>query len=135
MGGGSYDAVDTIDVQTSLLLALESMDPQAPCADCLFIPITSRWRVVVSSPIGILGDSVLSTGMTGYQAPHILALSPSATSMATTGGDIVTVTGTNFGPMGSLEPLVQYGSNGRVFTAGSCTALGPSYDAHLPVTS
>jgi hypothetical protein len=38
----------------------------------------------------------------------------------------VVVSGVNFGPMGSTDTVVQYGSNGRVFTAVNCSALGPA---------
>ncbi len=39
------------------------------------------------------------------------------------GGERVTLWGANFGPMGSLEPVVRYGSGGRSFTAVNCSAL------------
>ena len=42
------------------------------------------------------------------------------------GGDIVIVTGFNFGPMGSLDPVVRYGSGGRSFVGVNCTQLAAS---------
>jgi hypothetical protein len=47
-------------------------------------------------------------------------------ALSVQGGDAVVLTGVNFGPMGSLEPVVQYGSSGRLFFAVNCTALAPS---------
>jgi hypothetical protein len=46
--------------------------------------------------------------------------------MSWQGGEVVIVSGTNFGPMGSVDMVVQYGSGGRVFTATNCSALGPA---------
>jgi hypothetical protein len=50
------------------------------------------------------------------------------------GGDVVVVSGDNFGPFDSAGVLVQYGSEGRVFTAANCSTVRPAASDAAPAT-
>lgn len=76
-------------------------------------------------------DSDASTDTTTYTPPQISALSGTGiTSMTTSGGTEVVITGTNFGPIAGHTVTATYGSDGSGFSAVGCQVT----EAHTEIT-
>ena len=83
-----------------------------------------KWSLTV-------GDQrVSSTWTTSYTAPQIEALNPSVNTFSTRGGDLLTLIGTNFGPVrADNEVSAWYGNSalrnlaGTTFNATNCTVI------------
>ena len=88
------------------------------CKSVAGIGANLTWIVTVASQ-----TSAASSAMNRYKTPVITGISGSGkTNAVTSGGQSLTITGTNFGPTtSSLTPNVTYGKTGKSYTATSCT--------------
>jgi hypothetical protein len=90
---------------------------QIQCTSLPGIGAHLAWKVRVGGQL-----SALSVSQTSYTVPNITSLTifGGASSMPTVGGTIVTVNGTNFGPL-AFDPVnATYGVIGTEYAATSC---------------
>ena len=98
--------------------------PQLQYARSPGVGFDQEWSLTV-------GDQhVSSSWTTSYTAPQIEALDPSVNTFATEGGDLLTLIGTNFGPVRADNEVSAWYANsalsnlaGTTFNATTCTVI------------
>ena len=91
------------------------------CSSAPGVGTNHKWRTTIGNQ-----TSGYSNTTTSYRAPYITYMN--ATEMQTVGGEVITISGTDFGPMDNNPVNATYRGGGKTFIAVNCAVSVPHYE-------